>query len=371
MSVRRYFSPTMRGALEQVRQAQGDDVFILSNRNVDGGIELITTLEPPSARPSVSAKTAPLAATPTEDSDTLGLMRRELGAMKSLLEHQLASFAWQDYQERHPLRARLMRALARLGIVPHVARSLVASIAETTDFDAAWLHVLHAMEQRLICSSDPIAESGVYALCGATGVGKTSIACKLASAHALAHGADRVTVISADEQRLGAHQQLKTFGRLVGIRVEAARSAADLAEQIEAHSDQSLVLIDLPGYAPHHPNLGQHLADLKALPHGVRFLLAAAATTDYLAQMRMARALATLPLAACCLTKLDETAALGPAFSMLIETGLPLAYVSVGPQVPDDLERVTGVEFLRRMLAFGRENPTPLQSNRFEEAFAL
>ncbi|MGH8595588.1 MAG: flagellar biosynthesis protein FlhF [Gammaproteobacteria bacterium] len=386
MNVRRYFAANMRAALDQVRHAQGSDVLILSDRKVDGGIELITATG--EIEQSVLERLKATATTPqTENAlpvrdaepdpaelwtrpDTVGLMHRELGALKSLLETQLASFAWHDFQHRHPLRARLMRALARLGVAPQMGRTLVAEVSATTDFAKAWSEVLHAMHRRLNCLDDPLARDGIFALCGATGVGKTSLVAKLAARFALQHGAEHVVVISADEQRLGAHQQIRTFGRLVGIQIEAARTADELGALLGGLNDKRLILIDLPGHVPEHPQLERQIADLQAVPHPIKFLLAAAATTDYYAQMRIARALSALPLFACCVTKLDETAALGPALSLLLESGLPLAYITAGQQVPDDLESISSPDFLRRVLAFGRQHPVALQVLPFEEAFA-
>lgn len=384
MNTRRYFASTMRHALEQAREAQGSDVLILSNRKREGGVEVVTafgepdpaTLERFNAKQGVTAGEGPAPSGEGDGAerlwthpDTLSQMQRELGALKALLEQQLAGFAWHDFQNRHPLRARLMRALGRLGIVPQLSRTLVAEVSDTPDFDVAWSEVLHAMHRRLTCLDDPIARGGVVAMCGASGVGKTSLVSKLAARYALNNGAERVAIISADEQRLGAHQQIKTFGRIVGIEVVTARTTAELAAHLEVLADKALIVIDLPGYAPHHPQLERHLADLQALAQPIKFLLAAAATTDYLAQIRIARAFSSLPLLACCVTKLDETAALGAAFSWLLEARLPLAYVSAGQQVPDDLECISSPDFLRRMLSLARQHPVRLPVTHFEEAF--
>ena len=158
MKVRRYFAATMRSALEQVRQEQGPDVLILSNRKVDGGVELLTAVgeadaeliekfTPPrpvrERRSEDAVAAAPAAHTPRvvpppapaipdgalwTRQETIDQMQRELGALKNLLENQLSGLAWHDYSNRSPLAARLVRGLAQYGITPKLARS-VASLA--------------------------------------------------------------------------------------------------------------------------------------------------------------------------------------------------------------------------------------------------
>ena len=142
MKVRRYFAANMRSALELVRQEQGPDVLILSNRKVDGGVELLTAVGEADAeliekftpkparerreapRPSLAETlraeapvppAAPVATVAPPDGalwtrqETIEQMQRELGALKNLLEHQLSGLAWHDYSHRSPLGARLLR----------------------------------------------------------------------------------------------------------------------------------------------------------------------------------------------------------------------------------------------------------------------
>ncbi|MDI9245895.1 flagellar biosynthesis protein FlhF [Marinobacter sp. CHS3-4] len=45
MKVKRFFAQSMSEALRQVREQMGDDAVILSNRRVDGGVEIVTALD--------------------------------------------------------------------------------------------------------------------------------------------------------------------------------------------------------------------------------------------------------------------------------------------------------------------------------------
>jgi flagellar biosynthesis protein FlhF len=381
MKVRRYFAPSMREALEAVRKEQGVDALILSNRNVEGGIEIMTATGQMDEA-EIESMTRRAAKPPASDSvattqnlwthpDTVVQMQRELGAIKGLIEQQLSSFAWQDFRGRHPLQARLMDGLTRMGFAAHLGQQVVSVIDDTTDYDTAWQQVLGVLHDGLRSTEDPLRHGGVAAFCGATGVGKTTLVSKLAARYALAHGTAAVAVISADEQRLGAHHQLRTFGRLLGIQVETARDQASLAACLRTLENKSLVLIDLPGYAPADGQSGQGALDLCDLGDAVQLYLVTTATTEYLALKRILKAFAKVPLAGCCLSKLDEAAAFGAALSMLYESRLPLTYISEGQQVPDDNLRMTRHQLIQRAETLSMQYAPPGAIPTPEPAFAL
>lgn len=402
MKVRRYFAANMRSALELVRQEQGPDVMILSNRKVDGGVELLTAVGeadaeliekftpkparerredraveaarvvavPPPA-PAPAAPGIPEGALWTRQ-ETIDQMQRELGALKNLLEHQLSGLAWHDYSQRSPLSARLLRALTQYGIVPKLARELVAETGGTADYDDAWWQAIAALRQRITCLGDPVLRhGGHFALCGPTGVGKTTLASKLAGRYALARGSHTVALVSTDEQRLGAHQQLKTFGRLVGITVRSVRNFEELPEALAELHDRELVLIDMPGFAPGDPGFRQSLSTLYCLPTPVDPYLVLSASTDHQSLTRIVGAADGLALAGCCVTKIDEAATLGPLLSALAETRLPVAYLSQGQQVPDDVDAATPAALMEQFLTMGKASPATVDPAFIEQAFAL
>lgn len=397
MKVRRYFAANMRNALEQVRQEQGPDVIILSNRKVDGGVELLTAIGEPDAEllekftprggreraPEVAAEVvgvAPAAASvphvPTApeplwtSQETVVQMQRELGAIKTLLEQQLSGLAWHEFGHRSPGQARLLRVLTQLGIAPKLGRSLAAGVEDRHEFAAASRQILAALQARITCLHDPVLQHGGHiALCGATGVGKTTLASKLAGRYSLVHGSERVALISTDDQRLGAHQQLRTFGRLVGITVRSLRSVDELPETLHEFEDRGLVIIDLPGFAPADPAFRRTLTTLAGLPSMVQTYLTLCASTDYMALERVVDAVEGLPLEGCCLTKLDEAATLGPVLSAVIAAQLPVAYTTAGQQVPDDISVATPQALLQQLIRMGKACPASAEAALIERAF--
>ncbi len=415
MKVKRYFAANMRSALEMVKQEQGPDVLILSNRKVDGGVELVTAdelseaeaarlaersqarrrpelaadggervpaaaaddlLQAPAPAP-VSAPAARRAAPPPAEQDylwtdagTVQQMRDELASLKGLLEAQLSGLAWSDFGNRHPLRARLLRVLTQVGFSPGLARSLVAEVPDELDYRAGWHRALALLVTRLNVAHDPILQAGGRAaLLGPTGVGKTTLVCKLAARFALTHGPDAVAIVSMDDRRLGAHQQMKAFGRLIGSTVYAIRGFDELAELRDEFDQRRLVLIDTPGSAPDDARYRELVLGLDGLNAGIDLYNVISATTDYLATTRVLRASAELAVDACILTKLDEAATLGPTLSAIVESGLPLAYTSAGQRVPDDLETVAARSLIERTVELAKAAPQRGDAAVFEQAF--
>ena len=437
MKVKRYFAQNMRSALDMIKQEQGPDVLILSNRKVDGGVELITADEiteqeaeqlaartearrrpavadvPAAAPASPAARedAAPVAPPemPAPDTDipptrpraarsassrstssmerlfpdaqgdreflwtdagTVAQMREELKSLKGLLETQLSGLAWSDFGNRHPLRARLLRVLSQIGISASLARELVAEVPDELDYRAGWHRVLALLVMRLNVLEDPILRhGGRVALLGPTGVGKSTLASKLAARYALAHGAEQVVIVSMDDRRLGAHQQMKAFGRLIGSTVYTLRSLDELAEVLDDTERERFVIIDTPGNVPGDARYHELAEGLDALNANIQLYNVLSATTDYLSATKMFQVTADLPLDACMLTKLDEAATLGPTLSAIIEAGLPLAYTSSGQRVPDDLDTVDARALIERCVELAKSTPAPQDRATVERAF--
>ncbi len=404
MKVKRYFASTMRSALDMIKQDQGPDVLILSNRNVDGGVELITAdalseqeaaklavQQVPRRRPDLAVEREAAAKPAGEtgiarqpllppghateeflwtDAGTVAQMREELRNLKGLLETQLSGLAWTDFGGRHPLRARLMRVLSQVGICPGLARSLVEKVPDELDYRAGWHRVLALLVMRLRTQHDPIMrEGGRIALLGPTGVGKSTVVSKLAARYALKHGSDKVAIVSMDDRRLGAHQQMKAFGRLIGAVVLTARDVAELSTQLDELSARRLILIDTPGNAPDDHRFRELADELDHLGADVQCYNVMSATTDYLASTKLFKVTASLDLSGCILTKLDEAATLGPSLSAIIEAGLPLAYTSAGQRVPDDLDVVDARALIERTVELAKSAPMPGHRGSYEQAF--
>ncbi len=385
MKIKRFVAPDMRQAMREVREEQGPEAVILSTRRLDEGIEVVAAIDydeslvreaarhgapfatvpveaEAASKPRVAA-TAPAALltrppvavavppplSPANDMPAMrplmeqsaqdtAQMRSELGSLREMLEMQLSSLAWNDMERRQPLRARVLREMTRLGIEADVARALVAELPDQISAEQARYLPLGMLSRSLTVSGRDLCgdDSGVIALVGPTGVGKTTTIAKLAARAVMRHGAEKVALVSTDHYRIGAAAQLEHYGRLLGARVYPAYDAASLRKVLEMLRGGHTVLIDTAGVTGSDPRLTQQL-EILADASGLRACLVLAANAQSQALDEAVRAYLPLKPHACILTKLDEAPALGGALSVLIRHRLPLDYTTDGQRVPEDI----------------------------------
>ena len=352
MRIKRFFAPNIRQAIRMVREEVGPDAVILSNTEVEGGVEIIAAMDYDEAllqssegapSPGVAAAdalkpAAGVARIEWSQEPALLDMRREMKSLRGLLEQQLSSLAWGDMARRNPVRARLLHSLRDTGISPALARQIANEAAQTTDYEAAWRQALAILAHRLQVTNDDILDrGGVVALIGPTGVGKTTTIAKLAARFVLRHGARSVALVTTDSYRIGAHEQLRTYARILGLPLRIAANGEELRAALAAFSDKRLVLVDSAGMSQRDLRLSEQMALLAGggEPLGTYLVLSAAGQMS--AALEAAQAFHGTRLRGCIITKLDEAMSLGGLLSVVIQQKLPVAYVSDGQRVPEDL----------------------------------
>lgn len=193
----------------------------------------------------------------------------------------------------------------------------------------------------------------VVALIGPTGVGKTTTIGKLAAGFSIVDKR-KVALITADTYRVAAVEQLKTFGEIIGVDVEVAMTPSGLREALLKHTDKELVFIDTAGRSPHHE---MHMSELRAFLDKAKpnfTLLVMSATTQLADQLRVFQRFRDFA-SHVIFTKLDETECSGSLLNVLQQTTLPVAYVTNGQNVPDDIEIATPERLTYYIL--GEEKP--------------
>jgi len=405
--VKKFYASTTREALRQVRDALGANAIILSNRAVAGGIEImavadmdvaaLTAPEPATAplwQPAVmraaraatgqsipaqaaqpqSAQPQPVAAAPAEVPHasaapvTDGMAQnivKEIRFLRGMLEGQLAGFAWNDMQRRDPARIDILRNMLGAGFSPSLSHQLLDKMPAGYDSDkglrwvkAALVHNLHAVE----AGGDIVERGGVYALVGPTGVGKTTTVAKLAARGTLKHGADKVALITTDSYRIGAHDQLRIYGRILGVPVYAIKDEADLQLTLADLRDKHLVLIDTVGMSQRDRRLAEQIALLCGGGKNVKRLLLISVTSQGSTLEDVVRAYRGAGLEGCILTKIDEALAVGGALDVIIRHRLDLHYVTNGQRVPEDMHLASPAYLVDRALKAARE-ATPFSLN--------
>lgn len=421
MQVKRFFAADMRQAMKLVRDELGSDAAIIGNRRIAGGVELTAALDyklsalaprvpnpeledelrktqsriataqaelssrsdaddgnrqlfaglsltasEPLVEPHVEQPAAPAApAVAPVDPRLFDAMRSELSGLRELLEVQLGSLAWSQLQGSKPLQANLWRRLQRVGLTGALARELLDLTGEIDEPRQAWRMILAHLARMIdVPENEPIEEGGVIAMVGPAGMGKTTTLAKLAARYVLKYGAQNLALVSMDSFRIGAQEQLKTLGRILNVSVTYVDPGESLAQALEPLLRKRVVLIDTAGLQASDPALRMQLETLAGRGIASKNYLVLATTSQKQVLTAAYHSYKRCGLAGCILTKLDETACLGEVLSLAISHELPVAYLTDGPRIPDDLHLPRKHQLVSRAVS------VQMQEDPSEEAMA-
>ncbi len=385
MKIKRYLDKDMRRVLRRVREDQGPDAVILSNRRIDDRIEVIAAIDydealvrralgidpdvkaaldgdtlakiadddamPPRTDTVPDVVATDLAVQPVAEqraAQTIDVqedigreafreVQEEITSLRNLLETQLSGLVWKDAALRSPQRAQVISNLARIGIAPDVATIVVNRLGPIDAVKSLWHGPLKALAQCIpVRHSDLLDSGGIFALIGPTGVGKTTTIAKIAARYALQHWHDDIALISADAYRIGACEHLTAFANIIGAKVHPAGTSAELADALDRVRGKRLVLIDTEGRSPRDRELADRLAAYGRHKDRVRFFLALSATAQEAGLDEAVRMFNRVPLEGCIVTKIDEAAQLGCILSTLIRHDLPAVWLTDGQRIPED-----------------------------------
>lgn len=267
-------------------------------------------------------------------------VRTEMQSMKQLLQHQVSGLMWQDLSRREPIRAMIIDKLCELGLSEPIADQLACFMPEDIADGDAWDCALDLLAGQLTTTNDDLMRrGGVVALVGPTGVGKTTTVAKLAARFARLHGADSVALITTDTFRIGAFEQLATFGRIIGCPVKQVHDHEELSLLLTQLQQRKLILIDTAGMSQRDLRLAEKLS---ALMHNsrvkIRSYLVLSATSQTRVMQEAVEHFKRIGLSGCIFTKLDECLSLGEIINVAIQNALPVSYLTNGQRVPEDLE---------------------------------
>jgi len=441
MNVKKFTAPTSREALRKVRDALGPDAVILSNRPVDGVVEIlaldnddVASLSSPSpesemaaprpqlhhmddlpatqaapaartlheagtprpydapaarsfsniqaepaprtaARPAMPSfqdfeepapaphtyanRRAPQPETPAFDmaamtammsaaiaqakesaaAEMQGMMS-ELRAMRGMMETQLSELSWGSTQQREPQKAAVLREMLAAGFSASLSRYLIDKLPAGKDAAESlrWIKTVLARNITTMSDEDAILDrGGVFALVGPTGVGKTTTTAKLAARCVMRHGPEKLALITTDAYRIGGHEQLRIYGKILGVMVHSVKDEADLRIALKELRNKHTVLIDTIGMSQRDQMVTEQVAMLTESGANVQRLLCLNATSTNETLNEVVRAYQGTGLAGCIMTKLDEAASIGNVLDVLVRQKLNLYYISNGQRVPEDL----------------------------------
>ena len=427
MNVKKFSASSTREALRMVRDALGPDAVILSNRNVNGSVEILALASedmsslaptadqrPPSksgfrqtaalddGAPTVAVPAASVRPRALDHDQAAGLsqalgnardlavqaqpaalatgagmqsgsgarnemsaMMDEIRSMRSMLESQLAELTWTSQAKREPVKSTVLREMLAAGFSASLSRFLIDKMPQAATQESAMKWIKSILERNLATvdnENEMIERGGVFALVGPTGVGKTTTTAKLAARCVMRHGPGKLALITTDGYRIGGYEQLRIYGKILGVMVHSVKDQADLKIALDELKGKHTVLIDTVGVSQRDRMVAEQVAMLSGTGSEVKRLLCLSATSTGETLNEVVRAYQGEGLTGCIMTKLDEAATIGNVLDVVIRQKLNLYYVANGQRVPEDLHVANQQYLVDRAFKLKRETaPFQLQ----------
>jgi flagellar biosynthesis protein FlhF len=350
MKIHRFIGHTARESLTLVREGLGPDAMILSNRSVSDGIEImacseqdyiavISTQAPSPLAPHSLNKVAHAAA---EGQDNMLELMTEIRTMRDSLETQLSEMDWIARQEHNPTKAGTLKALLAAGLSPSLARYLTEKNTledQTVEAGIEWAKKMLTRNLAVLPTVDDLLdEGGIYALVGPTGVGKTTTIAKLAARCVMRNGPGKLALITTDSYRIGAHEQLNIYGKLLGVMVHFVKDEVDLRIALDELKNKHTILIDTVGMSQRDQMVAAQIAMFSGTQVPIKRLLCLNTSSTIDTLNEVVNAYRGSGLAGCILTKLDEAASISGALDVVLRQKLKIFYIATGQRVPEDLQ---------------------------------
>ncbi|MFT5721353.1 MAG: flagellar biosynthesis protein FlhF [Motiliproteus sp.] len=320
--------------------------------------DVLASLQADPAAPQSASRPSQTAPSPSSGAgpDALLAMRAEIEGLKQLLRQQLGR-RHEGAVNVDPVLARLRSRLERMGISVSLSERLMGALEPGVSLEQAWKISLARMVEALpTVGEDVVERGGILAFVGATGVGKTTTIGKLAAQYVLKHGSSSLALITTDSYRIAAHEQLRTFGRILDISVRVVDENNSLDEALRSLRDRRLVLIDTAGIGGSEPQREEQLQMFAQTSCRIKKYLVLPCTTQEQVLQAACDYFKPLGLNAVVLSKIDESLSLGEVISTLVEQRLPVAYLADGQKIPDNIEVAKAKSLVSRavVLASGR-----------------
>jgi flagellar biosynthesis protein FlhF len=376
MKTQRFFALTARDALSQVRESLGPDAIILSNRSVNNGVEILASDEREFAlaieesnvtNPPQLDHIKPEVIQETPTTNDISAIMEEIRSMRGSLENQLSALSWTSQQHQHPAKSGILRELLAMGFSASLSRYLAENVPAEMDIEQGlqWSKDTLMRNLSIITNEDHfLDQGGVFALVGPTGVGKTTTTAKLAARCVMRHGASKLGLITTDSYRIGAHEQLRIYGKILGVMIHSVRDETDLHIALDELKNKHTVIIDTVGMSQRDQMVAEQIAMLSGARNPIKRILCMNATSTIETLNEVVTSYRGSGLTGCILTKLDEAVTLSNALDVILRQKLKLFYVGTGQRVPEDLHLIDAEKLVGR--AFQHRHAK--SATRYEES---
>ena len=314
------------------------------------------------------APAEPVLAQPTQDtimqasmldaSQKMTEILNEMRSMRDVFESQLTTIAWSNTQQQYPTKTRILNVLLSSGFSAALARMLSEKMPPNLNEAKAlaWVKaILSKNLDNLPSEMGMLDQGGIFALIGPTGVGKTTTTAKLAARYVMKHGTESLGLITTDAYRIGGHEQLRIYGKILGVMVHAVKDEADLKIALNELKNKRTILIDTVGVSQRDTMVTEQIAMLSNTNAGIKKLLCLNATSTGETLTDVIRAYKGKGLDGTIITKLDEAVTIGGVLDVIIRGKLKLYYLANGQRVPEDIHLSNKSYLIQKALKIGAD----------------
>lgn len=270
-------------------------------------------------------------------------------------------------EEKNPEQDKFIRLLYNKMLDNEMDEKYVNSILEdaskTKKADLPFDYLLANIYQKMVLKfgrSEGItpSEEGprIVLFIGPTGVGKTTTIAKLAGRYCVEEK-KKVALLTADTYRIAAAEQLRTYANILETPFRIIYTPEELQAAVEDYWDCDFIFIDTAGRSHQNTDQLEKMKEMVAAlkrPESYQVFLVLSATTKYRDLQKIADCYGKIADFELIFTKLDETEAVGNLLNMKLYTDAPIAYVTCGQNVPDDMEAFNPQKTVKQILG-GKE----------------
>ena len=274
-------------------------------------------------------------------------MSTELSTLRNLIESHFQNSNTTD----SPIESEaILQHLQSLGFSDNIINTIKQNCLMASDSDLNWFSAEEWLTEHInISSIDPVREGGVFAFVGMAGVGKSTTIAKIASQYAMTNGMEKIALLTLDHNRIGAKEQMKLVGLMLGIEACEVLDKTELPIMLNTLNDYDLILIDTPGNNFQDDDFIDTINVLNSDDVSAQIFLTLSANSQSRANELFCNTLAK-ETDGVIITKTDEALNLGEILSTVIESESEIVLLTDGQQIPNDLHRITAKELLQSVL---------------------